>query len=333
MTKRAVLVTLAVAIGVLSPPVGAQEQQNRAQWFRQARWGVFTHYMADTVLAPETLSVETWNAAVDSFDVNAMANLLDQIGAGYYIITLGQNSGYYCSPNAAYDRLTAISPSKCSRRDLVADLYGALQPKGIRLMVYLPSGAPDRDPEAVKALGWQRGNDGPDPRLASFQRKWEDVIREWSLRWGPKVSGWWFDGCYYAGLMYNHADEPNFKSFAGAARAGNPGSILAFNPGVKYPIVTLTPEEDYTAGEIEDVSRVVCTGPLVNQAQFHMLSYLGPRWAASPPRFTDEQAAGMMRAIIEKGGVVSWDVPIKSDGQIPEPFAKQLAAIGNALRK
>jgi len=132
--------------------------------------------------------------------------------------------------------------------------------------------------------------------------------------------------------MYNHADPANFKSFADAARAGNPDSILGFNPGVKYPIITLTPEEDYTAGEIEEDSRVVCTGPLVEQAQFHMLSYLGPRWAASPPRFTDEQAVSATRAIVEKGGVVSWDVPIKSNGQIPEPFAKPLAAIGAAMK-
>lgn len=329
---RRVALLIAITIGLSAPAIPAREQAQRAEWFRQARWGVFTHYMADTVLAPETLSVETWNAAVDSFDVAALANLLDQIGAGYYVITLGQNSGYYCSPNTAYDRHTGISPSKCSRRDLVADLYEALNPKGIRLMVYLPSGAPDRDPDAVKALGWQRGNDGPDPRLASFQRKWEDVIREWSLRWGTKVSGWWFDGCYYSDLMYNHPDPPNFKSFADAARAGNPGGILAFNPGVHYPIITLTPDEDYTAGEIENVSRVVCTGPLIQQAQFHMLSYLGPRWAASPPRFTDAQAVNATRAIVEKGGVVSWDVPIKANGQIPEPFLKQLAAVGAGLK-
>jgi hypothetical protein len=132
--------------------------------------------------------------------------------------------------------------------------------------------------------------------------------------------------------MYNHPEPPNFKSFAEAARAGNPASIVAFNPGVKYPVITLTPEEDYTAGEIEMASRAGCTGPLVGQAQFHMLSYLGPRWAASPPRYADEKAINFTRGIVEKGGVVSWDVPIKSNGEISGEFAKQLAAIGAAIR-
>jgi len=311
--------------------VQGEQTTGRAEWLHDARWGVFTHYMADTVLAAEDLSIESWNAAVDSFDVGALANLLERTGAGYYVITLGQNSGYYCSPNRAYDKHTGIRPSKCSRRDLVADLYDVLHPKGIRLMVYLPSGAPDRDAEAVKALGWQRGRDGPDARLASFQRKWEEAIREWSLRWGPKVAGWWFDGCYYADLMYNHAEEPNFASFAAAARAGNPEAVVAFNPGVKQPIITVTPEEDYTAGEINDVLKVRCGGRFVGQAQYHMLSYLGQRWAAGPPRFSEADAVDATLAVVEKGGVVSWDVPIEADGAIPAPFAKQLIAIGKGL--
>ena len=97
--------------------------------------------------------------------------------------------GHYCSPNAAYDRIVGINPGKCSRRDLIADLAKALSARNIRLMVYLPSGAPAADPVARKALGWRWGAKGGwqlpgEPvggRLADFQRNWEAVIREWSL--------------------------------------------------------------------------------------------------------------------------------------------------------
>jgi len=322
----------------------AQPSSHRTDWFKNAQWGVFTHYMADTVLKGPEISVENWNKAVDSFDVERMANTLAGAGAGYYVITLGQNSGYYCSPNAAYDKITGIAPGKCSKRDLVADLSNALQAKGIRLMVYLPSGAPDRDPEAMKALEWQPGkyprwaypNGGPeggDPRLDSFQRKWESVIKEWSLRWGNKVSGWWFDGCYFPEAMYRHDDPPNFESFAAAARAGNPESIVAFNPGVTVPIISLTPFEDYTAGEINEPEKVTCPGRWVNGAQFHMLSYLGQNWAAAPPRFEAAKAVEYTKAIAGQGGVVTWDVPIGAAGTIPEAFVAQLDAIGAALKK
>jgi len=46
---------------------------------------------------------------VDGFDVNGLADQLASVGAGYYVITLGQNSGYFCSPNAAYDGFVGIS--------------------------------------------------------------------------------------------------------------------------------------------------------------------------------------------------------------------------------
>jgi len=334
----------AIILGTL----GAAGEENagmtahRTDWFQQAKWGVFTHYMADTVLAKDEISVEAWNRAVDSFDVTALAERLASAGAGYYVITLGQNSGYYCSPNATYDRYVGITPSKCSKRDLVADLYDALRPKGIRLMVYLPSGAPDRDETAMKALEWAPGKhphwtyrngrpDGDDPRLESFQRKWEAVIRDWSTRWGAKVSGWWFDGCYYPDAMYRHPDPPNFESLAAAARAGNPDSIVAFNPGVMVPIISLTPFEDYTAGEINEPEKVTCPGRWSDGAQFHMLSYLGPSWAQSPPRFTAEQVVSFTRAVTDNGGVVTWDVPVNARGEIPEAFLEQLQAVRKAF--
>ena len=321
----------------------ATVNKNRTDWFQQAKWGVFMHYMADTVLKGDAITVDNWNKAVDSFDVKALADQLASAGAGYFVLTLGQNSGYYCAPNAAYDKLVGITPSRCSKRDLPADLSEALKNKGIKLMVYLPAGAPDRDETAKKALEWRPGlypiwtyengkPKGPDDRLVNFQRKWETVIAEWSKRWGNKVCGWWFDGCYYPETMYHVPDAPNFESFAAAARAGNPGSIVAFNPGVINPIITQTPAEDYTAGEINEPDKVVCNGRWVGTAQFQMLSYLGPSWCKSEPRFKPEQVVTFTHNIVDKGGVVTWDAPPAGiNGLIPEAFMEQFRALGKGM--
>ena len=90
-------------------------------WFQQAGWGVFTHY-----LAPADMPAEAWQAQVDAFDVEALAEQLVAAGAPYFFITIGQNSGHYCAPNAAYDEIVGRVPSRLSRRDLVADLADAL---------------------------------------------------------------------------------------------------------------------------------------------------------------------------------------------------------------
>jgi len=303
-------------------------------WFRDCGWGVFTHYLTD-----KDMSAETWADQVDRFDVDRLADNLASVGAPYYIMTIGQNSGHFCSPNATYDELVGVRPSKCSRRDLIADLHAATSRHGIRLLVYLPGGAPAHDTVAMEKLEWEWGYEGGWPnghevrtgkRLIEFQRKWEAVIREWSERWGSRVCGWWVDGCYFADEMYRHEDAPNFGSFAAAMKAGNPDSIVAFNPGVKVPVVCHTEHDDYTAGEISNAFPE-CPGRWVDGAQYQILSYLGPTWGQGPVRFPDEFVIGYTKHVTSHQGVVSWDVPIQPDGAIPEPFLRQLTALGNAL--
>lgn len=306
---------------------GVQEQ---AAWLKKARWGVMNHYLPDWIEPQRKWTSQDWNKLVNDFDVEGLATQLQAVGASYYLISIGQNSGFYLSPNATYDRLTKAEPSKCSQRDLVADLAEALQKRGIKLMVYLPSGAPGRDQAAVKALEWKNG---PYPNR-EFSVKWEQVIREWSLRWGKKVSGWWFDGCYWPNMMYRSSEPPNFGSFAAAARAGNPASIVAFNPGVMYRTISITPFEDYIAGEVDHPEKIVVrrvSDGNVDGAQLHMLSYLGQSWGKGTPRFTSEQIIQWTQEMIKNGGAVTWDVPVQPNGRISQPFIEQLNALNRAL--
>jgi hypothetical protein len=298
---------------------------------QQARWGVMTHYLADWIAGTlkVEMSVERWNQLVDAFDVEALADQLQSVGAAYHILTIGQNSGYYLAPNAVYDEITGVRPSRLSRRDLVADLAAALQKRGIRLIVYLPSGAPAGDAAARTALEWQNG---PHPNTA-FQRKWERIIRVWSERWGRAVAGWWFDGAYFPNAMYRSPEAPNFASFAAAARAGNPDAALGFNPGVVYRQLSVTPEEDFVGGEVDQPERVTIRRTVdgqVDGAQVHMLSYLGQTWGRGEPRFAAEQVVSFSRTLWDARGAVTWDVPVTPDGRIPQPFLDRLRAVGQA---
>ncbi|MCF7853691.1 MAG: hypothetical protein K9N51_02750 [Candidatus Pacebacteria bacterium] len=311
---------------------------DKTHWFADCTWGVFCHYLT----SPET-PADDWNRQVDAFDVNGLAEQLHAVHASYFVITIGQGSGHYCAPNATYDRIAGVHPSKCSKRDLVSDLYDALHPLGIKLLVYAPADGSWADHEARKGLGMPRHwNDGDFEfgtdahwgqfRWVEFMRNWEAVCRDWSLRWKSKVSGWWIDGCYGSDVRYPEAEEPNFRTFAEALRAGNPESIPAFNAGVRTPVIHHTVHEDYTAGE---VSRALpeCEGPFVtgqsgHKDRYHILSYLGESWCEGDrPRFPDELVRGYTKYVTDKKGVVTWDVPIMKNGLIPEPFIEQLKAI------
>ena len=327
---------------------------SNTDWFRDARWGLMFHYLLaapDSGVDTSTVPADEWNERVDSFDVSRFAEQIRDVGAGYVMFTIGQNTGHFCSPNATYDRLTGIRPSKCSRRDLIGECAEALARVGVRMIAYLPSAAPTKDSIARDRLrfnppwdasGW--GYDQPktgvelaDERLTEGQRNWEAVIREWSLRWGRSVSGWWIDGCYFADRMYRHTDEPNFGSFAAALRAGNPDGILAFNAGTADPFVPLCPEQDYAAGEVADKFPVsYLWRPLTRDMKgchLHVLSFLGLCWGmGDTPRCGDDLIVGYTRHINSKGGTVTWDVPIGGNGVIPTEFSEQLRVLGAATR-
>jgi F5/8 type C domain/Alpha-L-fucosidase len=318
--NRRVLSLLVIVVVIASGTRDSLAVKRKTNWFHDAQWGVITHYV--------TPSAKDWNDRVNSFDVKSLAQQLKLVGAKYYMISIGQNSGHYCAPNSKYDYHTKIVPSKCSSRDLVSDIYDALKPLGIKLMVYLPSAAPAQDNVAVSNLGWINGAD----RNQVFQVKWESVIREWSLRWGRKVKGWWFDGVQWPNEMYGDSQPPNFRSFASAAKAGNPDSIIAFNPGPKYPLTSLSNYEDYTAGEIYDPRGINCEGRWVKNSQLHILSYLGSDWGSGLNRYKDKEVIEITHSINKCGGVITWDVPIQSNGQIPQPFINQLIALKNGLK-
>jgi hypothetical protein len=349
MTRRTAAISI-FALGLLAVVGRMADAAEKTDWFHDAKWGVMTHYLGAPPSSREgqELTAEMWNAQVDGFDVDGLVKQLVRARAKYLLFTIGQNSGHYCSPNATYDKIVGIRPSKCSRRDLIADLAAALEPHGIRLMVYLPSGAPAADHVARKKLQWRWGQPGGwqlpgEPvggRLVEFQRSWEAVIREWSLRWGNHVAGWWIDGCYFADEMYRFDDPPNFASFAAALKAGNPHAIVAFNPGVKIPVICHAKHEDYAAGEVNlpQVPEAIrtCPGRWLtrdgHKAQYHILSFLGTSWCrGDKPQLPDDEILRYTRQINAKGGVVTWDVPIRTSGLIPEPFAKQLEALGQPI--
>lgn len=331
ISKRHFVYSLVLVVLIVMPAF-AGNAQNRTAWMKEARWGVMNHYLADWIARREKIrmSVDEWNKLIDNFDVEGLAKQIKSVGAGYYLITIGQNSGYYLSPNATYDSYVGIKPSKCSRRDLVADLYEALHKRGIKLMVYLPAGAPGGDRTVGEALQWQRGA----YRNRDFQLKWEKVIREWSVRWGNKVSGWWFDGCYWPNSMYRFTEPPNFASFAAAARAGNPNSAVAFNPGVYNQLRSLTAHEDYLAGEINEPNAVDLRRAVDGKhdgVQVHVLSYLGRRWGTGEPRFSTEDVVRWSRERTRNGCALTWDVPIQSNGLMSQPFMEQLTAVSEVL--
>lgn len=330
-------ITLTILIGVLLIPLTAQ---NRASWMQEVKWGVMIHYQPDWITSEhqlDAITIEKWNDLIDHFDCDALAKQLADAGAGYLIITVRHVPPFFLSPNATYDRLTSQVPSRCSKRDLVSDLADALDKYEIKLITYIAVHAPGQNEAELKGFALERSDyykSGAFERNPEALLRWQEVIREYSIRWGDKVSGWWLDGCYRPNTNYRYPDGPNFESVADAARAGNPARIVTFNPGRFPRIKSITQHEDYTAGEVNDLDRIqwrYTHDGMVDGKQIHVLSYLGKTWGQGAPRFSEEQIVEYSQEITEVSGAVTWDVPPLPDGTISEDFMKQLRTIGEAL--
>ncbi len=287
-------------------------------WFKDAKYGVFTHFLPGD---------DKQLALVDAFDVNALAGQLEAMGAKYFVITLGQNSGYFISPNATYDKVTGYAAGqRCSKRDLPLAMYEALKPKGIRLMLYLPCQTPNGDDRAQKAFGLAQGRQD-QPIDVAFAKKWAAVIQEWSDRYGDKVAGWWFDGGY-AWIKFN---EDIAQIYAQAVKHGNPKAIVSFNPGVS--LVRHTKAEDYTAGELNDPFEVIPAGRWVNGSQWHALTFMGSQWSRRDVRFPTEKWEQWVAEATAHGGVVTldmgpnWDPKAGPIGSLAEAQVAQVMTI------
>ena len=108
-----------------------------------------THYLADWIGRRETSGRVSSGGTSSSinFNVERLAEQLESVGASTISSRSARTRATILSPNATYDRFVGREPSRCSRRDLVADLHEPLRKRNIRLMVYLPAGAPNGDRE------------------------------------------------------------------------------------------------------------------------------------------------------------------------------------------
>jgi len=296
----------------------AGERAPQTDWLKEARLGAFMHFLPGNA---------DQFAKVNDFDVPALAQQLEDMGAKYFVFTLGQNSGWMNAPNATYDRITGYQPGeRCAKRDLPIELHRALQPKGIRLMLYLPCQTPNRDARAQKAFGLQQGPKD-QPLDSTFAKQWAAVIREWSERYGDKVTGWWFDG----GYQHIKFNEDIARLYADAVKQGNPNAIVTFNPGVR--LIRYTQAEDYTAGELNDPFAVVPAGRWVNGSQWHALTFLGSTWGRRNVRAPTERWREWFQKVAAQGGAVTldmgpnWDPKTGPIGTFDAAQAKQFRQI------
>ena len=363
---------LLVLLLILAFPIIATDARGseNERWLASSGFGLMFHYEAFKRHNPAS-----YNQAVNSFDVKRFADDAASTNAGHVIFVIGQHWGRYCAPNSAYEKLLGTPTGVwTSKRDLILEIGRELRKRDIKLILYMTARAPMRHYNIIKAIGDTLPSingkpAGPDintmshprkvkgfrrsenqPPNPTFLKNWGDVCGEWSRRYGPLVSGWWFDG--YKIEMKNayedlRSESHNIDTWIQAVRSGNPKAELAFNAGA-HPSLSLCtagrlcPHQTFTAGESHEFFQRLKKGkgkpltpsnfPAPQGVVWHLLLPVSDGWGSgTASRFSIGELTERVDVINSEGGAVTFDVPIAADGAVPNKILRTLRKLGDNI--
>jgi hypothetical protein len=331
-------ICLAIVVLCVAPADAASEEgeawRARTEWFRKAKYGVFTHYLSQLETNPHDIHSDRvardWDACVDAFDVPRYADAMKRMGAGYVVFTVLQGRRQFACPNEALERIFGVKPNeRPARRDLVMELADALAERGIPLMLYWTGDGGDRDDPAMWA---KTAYTKPIPM--AWTEKWAQVLECCARRYGTKVKGWWIDGCYSQDADFGYTPE-KLRLYEQAIRKGNPDAIVAFNNPISCetgPVAPYMPFEDYTAGEMNNISQYP-DGRDIGR-QWHVLTFLGsPFWCDPGVRYDTQALSQYIHLVNRGGGVATFDVICYWDGGLDRAQVNTFAGVREALAR
>lgn len=345
-------------------------------WFYEAEFGIAHHFLSNYFNLPGTYADDsekwdreamTWDEFVGQFDAREYARQVNETGAKYVLLTLGQNSGSYCAPNEVYDKYMREAgllkegeqnPKTTSmENDMPMKIAKALKPYGIRLMLYLPSNPPHSacwdetgTPNGygyfsdylvtTKVFDYTPGQDGVPSQKA--RKVLSEMVEWWSQHYGDLVSGWWFDGFYHsgAGSQTDMSLEYNVSTLANAAKAGNPYSIVTFNKGLNNPYAKITDYTDYTSGESQTLFPSASdTRWVMGDCQLFHFVPLGSsgtwqgRWGCKGCSRSVEDMYHARTAALANNFVLCYDLKVNVRGELDPASFDQLKQVNRQLDK
>ncbi len=293
----------------------------RTDWFSEAGYGLFVHWTSYSL--PKSGEKKPYFEAVRDFQLDKFVSQVVASGAKFLFITATHADMMLPFPLKELDE---IVPNYTAERDLIGELADALEPHGIRLMLYFNGeGSSTLHPEWREATGFKENPEGH----AEYCYKITEAI---SKKYGKKIHGWWIDCCYEPGICGGRGTRYDYKRYANALRAGNEDSIVAFNfrGTCAWGSTWGKDIEDFQAGEengIDFLPKSRFSGE--GDTQWFALCWMDEYWVHEKegepkPRFQNYEVLEYVRAIKAKGGVFAYNCAVYQEGLIADKTLEQL---------
>ncbi|WP_343246970.1 family 16 glycoside hydrolase [Diplocloster hominis] len=232
--------TLNVPISaVYTPPTMSQEEiEARMNDFKRNSFGLFDHYVAGRTCDQDGNVINDIDELADQLDVEQIARDAHDFGVEYMIFTVahaGQRLLYPSEVSKRWrdDLRTGSGEKTYSDRDVIEELYQALESYGIDLILYIcPEdgafwSAEDKLHTGVDQCG--QSAEGSHEIYDQFENELMDEIMK---RYQGKIRGMWFDGFFiHYGQEHIGLDEERFHE---TLTAYDPSVILYGNVGADF---------------------------------------------------------------------------------------------------
>jgi hypothetical protein len=291
------------------------------EWLKETGYGLMFHWTSQSVQRDG--SIKKYEDAVNDFDVKKFANMVEETGAGYVILTIGHAESYCPAPIKSWE---TVHPGHTTQRDLIEEIADALNSKGIKLICYINGPLGFNLPVETKPS---------TEEIQAFISNFKNILTEMGNRYQNKIAGYWFDSWYQ---IFERFPEVPFEEFNIAAKTGYNDRIICLNSWI-YPAVT--PWQDYWSGEVASPIELPENGYMKDgpdpDLPYQALLIMEPYWvqqkAEMPePRFTSSQLSQYIKDCLMNKGAVTINMGIYQDGTVGEKALNVMKEVRNQIR-
>lgn len=329
VTKEGVLFDIrSIKLVPVSAKKSIEEEKKRAfssrvsmDWLVNTGYGIMFHWTSQSV-QPDG-SIKSYEQAVNEFDVEKFADMVEETGAGYVMFTIGHAESYCPAPIKSWEKR---HPGKTTKRDLIDEMANALEKRGVRLICYI------NGPLTFK-LDVKKGPNEAEKR--GFVDNFNDILQEIGNRYEGKIAGYWFDSWYQ---IFEEFPEVPFEEFYRASKVGNKDRVICLNSWIYPPV---TPWQDYWAGEVASPVELPENGYLKNgpvtDLPYQALLIMEPYWVQSKaempdPRFTPEDLSEYIVNCMKNKGAVTINLGIYQDGTVGQKALQVMREVKKNIR-
>jgi alpha-L-fucosidase len=293
---------------------------DRLNWFREARFGMFIHWglysplgRGEWVMHQEGIPVHEYERVAERFQplpgcARDWARLARRAGMRYVVLTTKHHDGF-CLFDTRQTDYNAVA--RGPRRDLVREVVDAFRAEGLRIGLYYSLG----DWHYPPWLAVARGDTGQTPALKQFLR---GHIGELLTQYGP-IDMLWYDGAFYDGT-YLSAATLDAAGLNALARRLQPGILINERAGTR---------EDFVTCENE------CK-PAPPGTDWEMCTCINDIWGYSAHDYnykTVNQLIFLLVNCATQGGNLLLNIGPRGDGTVPAEQAARLEAVGRWLER